>query len=63
MTTLDVLQRHLQAVLAGDLDAVVQDYTEDSVIITAHTTATGLNQIRSFFKGSWRKCRPALCRL
>src|SRR5262245_8268750 len=43
-----VLQNHLQAARVG-VDAVMQDYTDQSVLITHDATYRGLAQIRGFF--------------
>ena len=43
-----VLQNHLRAATMG-VDAVMQDYTEDSVLITHGATYRGLREIRGFF--------------
>ncbi|MEO5594805.1 MAG: nuclear transport factor 2 family protein [Chitinophagaceae bacterium] len=44
-----VVTRHLNAFLNNDLEAVVADYTEESVLITRDATYTGPGQIRDFF--------------
>ena len=43
-----VLQNHLRAAKI-DVDAVMQDYTERSVLITADATYRGRAEIRGFF--------------
>ena len=43
-----VLERHLAALGKG-LDAIMSDYTDDSVLITNDTTCSGLDEIRGFF--------------
>ena len=43
-----VLHRHLQAA-AESVDAVLADYVEESVLITAEATHRGLAEIRAFF--------------
>lgn len=43
-----VLQNHLRAATVG-VDAIMQDYTEDSVLITEDATHRGLAAIRGFF--------------
>lgn len=43
-----VLQNHLQAFVEG-VDAVLKDFTDDSVVITQDATYRGLAQIRQFF--------------
>ena len=58
MTTQELLQGHIYAVLEGNLDAILQDYTEDSVIMTAQVTVTGLDEIRNFFVGFLAQMTP-----
>ena len=48
MTTLSVLEHHLQAFGEG-IDAIMQDFTDDSVVITPDATHRGLSEIRTFF--------------
>jgi hypothetical protein len=45
-----VWDRHVQAATAGDLDAVMEDFTEASVIITAAGPIKGKAAIRAFFE-------------
>lgn len=44
-----VLQAHLQAIGSGDMDALMADYTEDSVFITPNGSFVGLDAIRREF--------------
>ena len=44
-----VLDHHLEAIHDNDLEAVISDYTDDSMIITPEATLTGLEEIRAFF--------------
>ena len=44
-----LLQRHLSAFLGNDLDAVLRDYTDESMLVTADATYTGRQVIRGFF--------------
>jgi ketosteroid isomerase-like protein len=46
-----VVNHHLQAFVAGDVDEVLGDYTEDSVLMTPDTTITGLDGLRAAFSG------------
>lgn len=48
MSTEAVLRNHLRAATL-DVDAVMQDYTERSVLITHDATYCGLAEIRRFF--------------
>lgn len=47
-STASVLERHLQAATVG-VDALMDDYTEQSVLVTHDATYRGLAGIRSFF--------------
>jgi hypothetical protein len=49
MTTL--LTNHLRSFQENDLDALMSDYTEESIFLTADATYTGTAQIRAFFSG------------
>lgn len=44
-----VWDRHVQAAVAGDIDAVMADFTEDSAIITPDGVIAGRPAIRKFF--------------
>jgi hypothetical protein len=46
-----LLMHHLASFKDNDLDAVVSDYTDESVLITADTIYTGRQAIRGFFAG------------
>jgi ketosteroid isomerase-like protein len=48
MSTEAVLQNHLRAAKVG-VDAIMQDYTDHSVLITHDATFRGLAEIRRFF--------------
>ena len=48
MSTEAVLQNHLRAAKMG-VEAVMQDYTDESVLITQDGTYRGLAEIRGFF--------------
>jgi hypothetical protein len=48
MSTEAVLGRHLRAARVG-VDALMQDYTEQSVLISHEATYCGLAEIRQFF--------------
>jgi len=51
MTTEAVLDHHLDAFTAQDLDECLVDYTDDSVIITNMGTFRGLDEIEELFAG------------
>jgi ketosteroid isomerase-like protein len=44
------LLHHLQAFQAGDVDAIMADYTGDAVLITPNGVRKGHEQIRALFK-------------
>jgi hypothetical protein len=46
-----LLQRHLNAFLQNDLDAVVADYAHDTVLVTPDAVYEGPERIRVFFRG------------
>ena len=48
MSTEAVLQNHLRAAKVG-VDAIMQDYTDRSVLVTHDSTYRGLVEIRRFF--------------
>jgi len=50
MSTEAVLRNHLRAATVG-VDAIMDDYTEQSVLITHDATYRGLAEIRVFFEG------------
>jgi len=45
-----ILEHHVNAFGENDLDAVMEDYTDGSVVITPDSTYRGLEQIRGFFE-------------
>lgn len=45
-----VWDRHLEAGLAGDIDAVMEDFTDESVIVTEDGVIAGEAAIRTFFE-------------
>jgi ketosteroid isomerase-like protein len=48
-TVLETLQHHLEALVAQDIDAIVSDYTDESVLITPDVTIRGTSELRDFF--------------
>jgi hypothetical protein len=46
-----VLEHHLGSFGANDLAAVMEDYSEESILITPDSTFTGLAAIEGFFSG------------
>ncbi len=45
----DLLTHHLGSFLDNDLEAVISDYTDESILITQVTTYIGLKEIKVFF--------------
>jgi ketosteroid isomerase-like protein len=48
---LDVLNRHVAAFFSGNLDAVLDDFSEHSVVITPDGVFEGRERIRSVYQG------------
>jgi predicted SnoaL-like aldol condensation-catalyzing enzyme len=46
-----VVMHHLNSFLNNDLEAVMSDYTNESILITQDTTYTGPEEIGAFFVG------------
>ena len=49
MSTQAVLDHHLASFAAGDVDATMEDYTDDSVLVLPDATLTGRGTIRAAF--------------
>ena len=58
--TESVLIHHLQVLTGGQLEEVLRDYTEDSVIFTANGLIKGLAGIRAFFDASIKNTPPEM---
>ena len=52
------LSHHLQAFAEGDLNAILSDYVEESVLYTPDGPTRGLSQIRGFFSGVLENAPP-----
>ena len=52
--TKKVLDHHLQTFQQNDLDGVMEDYTEESVLITPDRTYKGLAEIRENFVAAYQ---------
>ncbi len=50
-TTQAVLDHHLSAFGANDLEAIMEDYADEATVIIPDTTFHGKEQIRAFFEG------------
>jgi hypothetical protein len=48
---LDVFKRHVAAFTSGNLDAVLNDFSEQSVVITPDGVFEGLDRIRALYGG------------
>jgi ketosteroid isomerase-like protein len=60
MTTATTLSHHLQAILQTDVEAIMRDYTEASVLVTPNGQLAGLTSIRSFFTQFFENSPPEL---
>lgn len=49
-TSRAVWERHVAAATAGDIDAVMEDFTEESAIVTTGGVLAGHDAIRGFFE-------------
>lgn len=58
-TTRALVQRHIDAVNAGDADALLADFAPDAVWVTGDYTVPA-GELRSFFEGAMRSIRPHL---
>lgn len=58
-TTQEVFDHHNEYLPICNLDEVMLDYCEESVIINMGGPVIGLEAIRAFFKGSMETCLPA----
>ena len=50
-TTQQVLEHHLKAFGAGDLDGILEDCSKDSVLFTSDGLLRGPGEMRSLFEG------------
>jgi hypothetical protein len=46
-----ILQNHLNSFLENDLEALMADFTDESVLITQDTSYKGFEEIKSFYAG------------
>jgi ketosteroid isomerase-like protein len=51
-TTRQILEHHLGALAAGNLDAILNDYADDSILISPDGALRGRQAIRGFFEGA-----------
>jgi hypothetical protein len=52
--TKQVLDHHLETFMGNDLEGVMADYTEESILVTPDRTFTGLTEIRENFVGAFQ---------
>ena len=53
-----VMQHHEQALMSGNLDELIKDYTKDSVLFTPTETFKGLERIKAAFAGMMKMLPP-----
>jgi|1186.fasta_scaffold478455_2 hypothetical protein len=56
--TQDVLEHHLKALLAGDVEEIMADYDDSSVLATQQATLRGLAALREFFVAAVNELLP-----
>jgi hypothetical protein len=49
MSTANILAHHLESLVDGDIDAIMSDYSDSSVLITPDGPLRGLSEIRRLF--------------
>ena len=49
-TTKEVYDHHTKAFFAGDVDGLLEDYTDQSIVVTDQGVVTGLAGLRGFFE-------------
>jgi ketosteroid isomerase-like protein len=52
MDTQAVFEHHLAALGNGDVEEILQDYTEESVVLTADAAYKGRDAVRGFFSAA-----------
>lgn len=57
-TTEEVLQHHGQAIMSGNIEMIIQDYTKDSVLYTPTETYKGLDGIKAGFTAITKMFTP-----
>ena len=55
------LDRHLYSIGEGDVEAILEDYTEDSTIIIPNIIMKGLDEIRDYFLNLTTEILPPGC--
>ena len=59
-STQAVLEHHFQSVTAHDVDAIMEDFTDNSVVLTPDATVRGLAELRSYFTEFVKLLTPEL---
>jgi len=57
-TVEQLLERHNKAVFSRDFDAIVEDYSDDALLITLYGIFSGRDAIKEFFKDFLLKKMP-----
>jgi ketosteroid isomerase-like protein len=52
METQAVLEHHLAVLASGDVEGILQDYTDDSILLTQDGMFKGLAALRGFFSAA-----------
>jgi ketosteroid isomerase-like protein len=53
-----IMQHHAQALVSGNLDELIKDYTRDSVLFTPMETYKGTESIKAAFAGLMKMLPP-----
>ncbi len=61
-TTQEVFQHHLEAFAAGDVDEILKDYSDETIVVYDDRVARGLDEIRAFFEHWLDQLLPPGCR-
>ena len=59
-TTEEVLKHHAQAAMSRNIDAIIQNFTEDSILFTPMETYKGLDSIKAGFTAMWKMFTPEM---
>lgn len=58
LSTKKIWAHHRSAFIAKDIDALMEDYVEDSLVATFDRTCRGLHEIRMFFEIFFKMTSP-----
>ena len=59
-TTEEVLKLHAQAAMSRNIDAIIQNFTKDSILFTPTETYKGLDSIKAGFTAMWKMFTPEM---